>query len=228
MASPGRQGAGAPATRGRRSRCGSPSSRRDGHRQRRRHQAAHRVGVRERRERRRRPHARQGRLQDPAGRAGHRPFQDAGGERPGLPRGRNRRHAPPREHAERRQAALPVRAGHDLEGRPLRARLVRDPRHLRHGRRQGRADPERDRGRAVGAPGLPDRRGRRRQLLEGLQRHAGRGHGEGRAALAADHAPDPDRRVRRPPGRRHPGRARHERRDRRPRAHRRSPASSCR
>ena len=110
------------------------------------------------------------------------------------------------------QAALAVRPEHDLEGRALRARLVRDPRHVRHRRRQGRADPGRHGRRAEGAPGLPDRRGRRRQLLEGLRRHAGQGLREGRAALAADHAADPRHRVRRSADRRHPGRARDERR----------------
>ena len=74
-----------------------------------------------------------------------------------------------------------------------------EPIQTRHGRR------------AEGAPGLPDRRGRRRQLLEGLRRHAGQGLREGRAALAADHAADPRDRVRRSADRRHPGRARHER-----------------
>ena len=59
--------------------------------------------------------------------------------------------------------------------------------------------------------GLRDRGGRRRQLLQGLRRHAGQGLREGRAAVAAHHAPDPDHRVRRPADRRHPGGARHER-----------------
>ena len=194
---------------------------RDRHRRRGRHEAAHRGRVGERPERRRRARARQGRLQDPAGRAGARAVQDAARHRPGLPRRRRRRHAAPRPHARRRQAALALRAEHDLEGRPLRARLVRDPGHVRHRRQQGRADPGGHGRRAVGASGLPDRRGRRRQLLEGLRRHAGQGLPEGRAALAADHAPDPDHRVRRPADRRHPGRARHERRDRGARADRR-------
>ncbi len=98
-----------------------------------RHEAAHRGRVGQRRERRRRTHARQGRLQDPAGRAGARPVEDAArrATRPSAPSSATsstRLDA----HAERRQAALAVRAEHDLEGRPLGARLVRDPGHVRH------------------------------------------------------------------------------------------------
>ena len=132
--------------------------------------------------------------------------------RPGLPRRRRRRHPAPRAHAERRQAALAVHPEHDLQGRPLRARLVRDPGHVQHRRRQGRAGPEDHRRGAGRAPGVHDRGGRRRQLREGLQRHAGQGLREGGAALAAHHAADPRDRVRRPPDRRHPGAPRDERR----------------
>ncbi len=75
---------------------------------------------------------------------------------------------PPREHSRGRQAALAVRAEHDLEGRPLGSRLVRDPGHVRHRQQQGRSHPGGHRCRAGGAPRLHDRRSRRRQLLEGL------------------------------------------------------------
>ena len=108
-------------------------------------------------------------------------------------------------------AALALHPEHDLEGRAFRARVVRDPRHVQQRQRQGRADPEGHRRRPEGAPRLRGGRGRRRQLLEGLFRHAGQGLREGRAALAADHAADPRHRVRRTPDRRHPRRARHER-----------------
>ncbi len=175
------------------------------------HEGTHRGRIGERRERRCRAHARQGRVQAAAQRAGHRAVEDAEGRRSGVPRSGDRRHQPPREHAERHPAALALHPGHDLEGRALRARLVRDPRHVQQRQRQGRADPERDGRRPEGAPGLRGRRGRRRQLLEGLFRHAGQGLREGRAALAADHAADPRHRIRRTPDRRHPRRARHER-----------------
>ena len=80
-----------------------------------RHEEAHRGRVGERRERRCRAHARQGRVQAAAGRAGARPVEDADAPaiRPSAPSSTTsstRLDA----HAERRQAALALRAEHDL------------------------------------------------------------------------------------------------------------------
>ena len=86
------------------------------------------------------------------------------------------------------RAALALRPEHDLEGRPLRARLVRDPGHVQSSGDKVAVIQDATAAAQAAHPGFTHRRGRRRQLLEGLRRHAGQGLPEGRAALAADHA----------------------------------------
>ena len=85
--------------------------------------------------------------------------------------------------------------------------------------RQGRARSRPRRSRAQAAhPGFLIAEAGDGSFSKAYNDTQGKDFAEGRAALAADHAPDPRRRVRRPPDRRHPGRAGHERGLRRPRA----------
>ncbi len=160
----------------------------------------------------RRPGDRQGELPRQGLRAGaravpHRPAR----RRPGLQGRRRRRRRSSRPHGPRDRDRIALRQGQpgpDLQGRPLRARQLQHP--GRHRRRQGarRRDPRDDRRRAAGPPAAAHRAVRRRVRRQGALEVLRRRLPEGRDALAADHAADPDRRLRRSCRRRRPAAAR--------------------
>ena len=119
---------------------------------------------------------------------------DAARDRPGVPRRRRRRHAAPRRTPNVVKLRSPYAQNTISQGRPLGARLVRDPRHASTRVADKVAPIQATTAAAQSAhPGFLIAEAGDGSFSKAYNDTQGKDFAEGRAALAADHAADPGR-----------------------------------